>query len=179
MRQFFSLLGHAILAFGFAILLAWTFPSLPSTVDPPSFPLRYIVSLSDTLAIVEQASEAEEWVVLNSERSRTFATDCKCPSTNPGQISLPQLERGANLEMLALQTSGNGQFKLTAQRDDLGGPEIAYAYRCDKNGIRPSLRYESFLGFAFPILGWRYFTMVIGIWLLVVLGIGRLRRRQH
>ncbi len=178
MRRIFSLAGHAILAMVIAILLSWIFPSLAGSLDPPSYPFRYIVSLEDTLTMVE-ASSSEKWIALNLERKEVRPEECKCPPKTEARSDLSHLQQHSNLEMIELEVLGGTHFQLNAHRDDLGSPPIAYLYACDaENRIRPMMRYESFFGFVYPVLGWRYFATVIGVWLSLVLVIGRLRSKS-
>ena len=158
-------------------MLAWVFPALVEKLDVPRYPFRYIVSLNDTLAIVELQSDTDDWTVLDLDRLQIKPADCRCPKLDPPKIFLPQLEQGSNLEMLELETKGEGSFLLKAHRDDLGSPSIAYRYACGEDKFRPFVRYDSFLGFAYPVLSWRYYSIVVGVWMMLAVAIGRMRSR--
>ena len=158
-------------------LIGFIFPSLPARFAHPGLPFRYVVTLADSLAMVEQVDAQGEWTVLDSAWSRVQPQDCHCPALQAA-ADLAALQRYSNLEQITLTGRGSGKYLLQASRDDLGGPQVGYLYACDSLGWRPLLRYDSFFGITYPVLGWRYFWGMAALLLMVGVLLTRLWRRQ-
>ncbi len=160
--------GLLVGSFCLSVLLAVIFPSLPARFVYPGLPFRYVVTLADTVAMVEQVDEVGDWSVLDSAWSKVNASDCHCPDLMQAH-DLSALQRYSNLEHITLQAAGTGQYLLQASRDDLGGPQVGYLYACDSLGMQHLLRYDSFFGISYPVLGWKYLLGMSGG--LMVLGV--------
>jgi hypothetical protein len=161
----------------FPFFLSLLLPALPARFDHPGLPFRYVVGLGDTLAMVEQAALEGDWRVLDSAWSQVSPQSVKCPDVEKAG-DLIHLQRYSNLENIRLAAAGGNRYRLQASRDDLGGPPVTFLYACDAQGIRPLLRYGSFLGFSYPILGWRYWLAMTGAWVAMTMGIAWILRRK-
>jgi hypothetical protein len=142
-------------------LMVGLFPSLPARFDPPGNPFFAVVRLADTLAMVAQAAPDAPWAVQDGNWTEVLVEDCACPARAIGQ-DLAAMQRHSNLESISLSSADEVHYLLSASRDDLGGPRVAYRYQCGPAGILPELRYDSFFGFSYPVLGWRY-SLSVGL----------------
>lgn len=174
--KFFVWVGVILVGLPLVFLLALVFPTLPSRIEQPSLPFLYVVKIDDTLALVEQEDLNGEWQVQDSAWSMVESLKCHCPDLSKAN-NLLKLQRYSNLEMIELFSPKAGVFCLQASRDDLGGPKVAYIYECNATGIRPLLRYDSFFGFSYPVLGWAYYAFGMVLWSAACVGLFLLGKR--